>query len=190
MMSVLALVTGLLALGVQQVKAAVLQPRADGSSFMLYAYGTDLSTSGLRVFIADGLAYAGSVAPISATDITNITLSTGDTTDGSWLVTPDSDSDVDWAEDTTYWAIGTSSDSLQSVGLANTTGTTTEGMGLYGAWAYHLGDSGDIEMSYRATPTTQDDLYLIQWDPSATSDDDSLLVSLKTNAPVPITDKN
>lgn len=66
----------------------------------------------------------------------------------------------------------------------------TTGFGLYGAWAYHLSDAGEIEMNYRAVSTGVDDLYVIKWAPSATVDESALLINLRTASPVPITDKN
>ncbi|EKG15530.1 hypothetical protein MPH_07270 [Macrophomina phaseolina MS6] len=161
--------------------AAAIKPRAD--SFKLYAYGENI-THGLDVFLADGIAYAGSQTPSNASSISNITLSTADSKSGTWMVTTD-------AGDTFNWGVANSGNTLETVGVANASSSmNTTGFGLYGAWAYRLSDAGEIEMNYRAVPTGVDDLYIIKWAPSATVDDSALLINLRTASPVPITDKN
>ncbi|OJD30711.1 acyl-synthetase [Diplodia corticola] len=162
--------------------AAVIKPRAD--SFKLYAYGSDIP-EGLSVFIADGVAYAGTDVPADATSIANITLSTEDSTSGTWTVTTDSG-------DSFAWGITNSGGDLETVGIVNSTTTmTTSGFGLYGAWAYHLSDAGEIQMNYRAVPTGTEGLYAIKWAAASTTVDDSaLLINLRTASPVPISDKN
>ncbi|KAL0262875.1 hypothetical protein SLS55_001849 [Diplodia seriata] len=162
--------------------AAAIKPRAD--SFKLYAYGSDIP-DGLGVFIADGIAYAGVEVPADVSGITNITLSTEDSQSGTWTVTTDSGQSY-------AWGITNSGDDLETVGIANSTTTmTTTGFGLYGAWAYHLSDAGEIQMNYRAVPTETEDVYVIKWAAASTTvDDGALLINLRTASPVPITDKN
>ncbi|KAB2581240.1 hypothetical protein BFW01_g10554 [Lasiodiplodia theobromae] len=162
--------------------ALAIKPRAD--SFKLYAYGSDIS-EGLDVFIADGVAYAGKQVPSNASSIANITLATEDSQSGTWsVITEDGDS--------YSWGITDSGSDLETVGIANSTSSmTTTGFGLYGAWAYHVSDAGEIEMNYRAVPTGTDDLYVIKWAAASTTvDDGALLINLRTTSPVPISDKN
>lgn len=111
-------------------------------------------------------------------------MSTADSESGTWTVTTDSG-------DTFNWGIASSGSALETVGVANSSSSmNTTGFGLYGAWAYHLSDAGEIEMNYRAVSTGVDDLYVIKWAPSATVDESALLINLRTASPVPITDKN
>ncbi|GME26722.1 hypothetical protein GTA08_BOTSDO04156 [Neofusicoccum parvum] len=179
----LSLTAAVLTLVHHSTAAALLKPRA--TSFKLYAYGHNI-TNGLDVFIADGVAYAGKQAPSNATSVANVTLATTDSDDGAWTVTADSGE-----FDSVYWGISSSGNSMETVGVTNSTSSmNTTGFGLYGAWAYHLSEAGEIEMNYRAVPTGVDDLYVIKWAPSATIDDESLLINLRTASPVPQTDKS
>ncbi|KAK7533474.1 hypothetical protein IWX49DRAFT_313996 [Phyllosticta citricarpa] len=165
---------------------AVLRPRAE--NFKLFAYsGEDMV--GLNVFASDGLVYAGDSSSLDRSTISNLTISADDATDSTWHVTVDNSN----GSSTGYWTIQGASDSTLetvSVSTSQDSGTTT-GFGLYGAWAYHISNSGDIEMNYRATPTETDGLYLIKWDPTSTTDDSAVAVQLRTQSPVPVTkDKN
>ncbi|KAK8163967.1 hypothetical protein IWX90DRAFT_487280 [Phyllosticta citrichinensis] len=184
MKSILPLAAVFLAV-VHQGGCAVLRPRAE--NFKLFAYsGEDMV--GLTVFASDGLVYAGDSSSLDKSSISNLTISTDDATDSIWHVTVDSSN----ASSTGYWTIQASDSGLETVSVSTSqdSGTTT-GFGLYGAWAYHISSSGDIEMNYRATPTETDGLYLIKWDPTSTTDDSATAVQLRTQSPVPVTkDKN
>lgn len=151
--------------------------------------------------ISIGVAYAGKQVPSNASSIANITckssihaqdrqesdcsVATEDSQSGTWsVITEDGDS--------YSWGITDSGSDLETVGIANSTSSmTTTGFGLYGAWAYHVSDAGEIEMNYRAVPTGTDDLYVIKWAAASTTvDDGALLINLRTTSPVPISDKN
>lgn len=117
--------------------------------------------------------------------VSNRSVSTADKESGVWNVTADNGK-----FDPAIWGITNSGGSLEGVGMAGSNSTmNTTGFGLYGAYAYRLTNSGEMQMNYRAIPTDVDDLYVIKWAPTGTMDNESLLVNLRTTAPMPESDK-
>ncbi|OCL07333.1 hypothetical protein AOQ84DRAFT_440255 [Glonium stellatum] len=190
-MNLILLVASLVAYAGSCVSASALKPRANQATpttFKLYAYGPNI-TNGLRFFYGDGQAYIGSSAPPSVTQAVNITLTSTDS-DTTFLVNADS-ATTNWTSQPMMY-IDTTTNAFEPVGFttSNTTlseGEVTEGFGLYGGWAFHLNDAGTVDMNFYASPTEENDVYLVKWNAASTKATDGISIALRTEAPMVIT---
>lgn len=62
-------------------------------------------------------------------------------------------------------------------------GNTTEGFGLYEGYAFHLSSDGAVEMQFYASPTEEEDVYLVKWKGDSATATDGVPIALRTAAP-------
>ncbi|KAF2661806.1 hypothetical protein K491DRAFT_687202 [Lophiostoma macrostomum CBS 122681] len=156
------------------------------TDFKLYAYGSGLKP-GLRLFYGDGLAYIGEKTPSFVTEAVNVTFS--ESVDGTEFVAKP-DTSTAWDQELLY--VVNSTDAFDSVGFATdgdngTSSNTTSGFGLYGGWAFHQNGDGKIQMKFYATPTDDEDIYLVKWSAGGTQTSGDTPIALRTMAPTVIT---
>ncbi|KAJ4303507.1 hypothetical protein N0V90_002403 [Kalmusia sp. IMI 367209] len=162
--------------------ACIANVVSEETDFQLFAYGKT-EKSGLQLFYGDG------GTPSFVKEAVNITLSM---TDDDTKFIAKADSTVSWSSSPTMY-VDLTDGAANPVGFVTDNGTlpsgaTVVGFGLYGGWAFHKQNDSALEMKFLATPTNETGIYLVKWNAATTKASDDIPISLRTQAPVALTD--